>query len=191
MRYEIEAGGRVRLVSVRRAGDGFAVSVDGRLHQVDVARIDAHTLSLIVDNRPASGAAGPAGAASRAEEGGPDPVRPAVYDVTVAPGGAGRLTVAVGAVRVAVAFEGRRPGRRESGELPGSGPLRIVAPMPGKIVRVLVGPGESVRARQPVVVVEAMKMENELRAGRDGIVGEVHAREGSSVEAGTLLIVIQ
>jgi biotin carboxyl carrier protein len=42
-----------------------------------------------------------------------------------------------------------------------------------------------------VVVVEAMKMENELRAGRDGVVTEVHAREGLSVEAGALLVVIQ
>jgi biotin carboxyl carrier protein len=45
--------------------------------------------------------------------------------------------------------------------------------------------------RQPVVVVEAMKMENELRAGRAGTVAEVHAREGQSVEAGALLVVIQ
>ncbi len=59
--------------------------------------------------------------------------------------------------------------------------------MPGKVVRVLVKPGDAVRARQPVVVVEAMKMENELRAGRDGTVAEIHAREGTSVDAGALL----
>jgi biotin carboxyl carrier protein len=46
-------------------------------------------------------------------------------------------------------------------------------------------------ARQPVVVVEAMKMENELRAVRAGTVAEVHAQEGQSVEAGALLVVIQ
>ena len=63
--------------------------------------------------------------------------------------------------------------------------------MPGKIVRVLVKPGDAVQVRQPLVVVEAMKMENEIRAGRDGTVGEVHAQEGASVEAGTLLVVIQ
>ncbi|MBZ5555810.1 MAG: acetyl-CoA carboxylase biotin carboxyl carrier protein subunit [Acidobacteriia bacterium] len=63
--------------------------------------------------------------------------------------------------------------------------------MPGKVVRVLVAPGETVKARQPLVVVEAMKMENELRAGRDGTVSEIHAREGVSVDAGALLIVIQ
>jgi biotin carboxyl carrier protein len=63
--------------------------------------------------------------------------------------------------------------------------------MPGKVVRVLVKAGDAVRARQPVVVVEAMKMENELRADRDGTVTEIHAREGTSVDAGALLIVIQ
>ena len=50
--------------------------------------------------------------------------------------------------------------------------------------------GEAVRARQPVVVIEAMKMENALTAARDGIVSEVHVRDGQSVDAGTLLVVI-
>jgi biotin carboxyl carrier protein len=63
--------------------------------------------------------------------------------------------------------------------------------MPGKIVRVGVKTGDTVRARQTVVVVEAMKMENELKAGRDGVVGELRAVEGASVEAGALLVVIQ
>jgi biotin carboxyl carrier protein len=62
--------------------------------------------------------------------------------------------------------------------------------MAGKIVRVLVKSGEPVRARQPLVVVEAMKMENELRALRDGRVTEIHAREGTSVDAGVLLVVV-
>ena len=63
--------------------------------------------------------------------------------------------------------------------------------MPGKVVRVLAKTGDSVHARQPLVVVEAMKMENELRASHDGTVAEVHVREGMSVEAGALLLVIQ
>jgi biotin carboxyl carrier protein len=62
--------------------------------------------------------------------------------------------------------------------------------MPGKVVRVLVQAGQAVRARQPIVVIEAMKMENELRAGHDGTVTELQARDGQSVEAGALLAVI-
>ena len=49
MQYEVEIGGRRLQVVVTRSGDGFAVSVDGRTRQVDAARIDAHTLSLLVD----------------------------------------------------------------------------------------------------------------------------------------------
>ena len=66
--------------------------------------------------------------------------------------------------------------------------LRIVAPMPGKVIRVLVAAGDAVSVRQPLVVVEAMKMENELRADRDGHVAAIHVQEGASVDAGTLLI---
>ena len=62
--------------------------------------------------------------------------------------------------------------------------------MPGKVVRVLVKSGDVVHARQGLVVIEAMKMENELRAARAGTVTEVPAREAMSVEAGTLLVVI-
>ena len=167
MQYEVDIGGRRRQVSVTRAGDRFAVDVDGGTKLVDVARIDAHTLSLIVDG-----------------------VWP--IDVTLAPAAAGGdLTITVGGIPIPVTLNGRRRwGRKEDGG-GASGPQRLAAPMPGKVVRVLVAPGDAVRARQPVVVVEAMKMENELRAGRDGAVAEVHVHEGMSVEAGALLVVIQ
>ena len=73
----------------------------------------------------------------------------------------------------------------------GAGPRMIVAPMPGRIVKVLVKPGQSVSARQPLLVVEAMKMENELRAPRGGTVAEVRVAEGSSVEANAVLVVLR
>jgi biotin carboxyl carrier protein len=93
---------------------------------------------------------------------------------------------------VSVGLNGRRRwGRKDDGGASAAGPQRLAASMPGKIVRVLVKAGDAVCARQPLVVVEAMKMENEMRAGRDGTVAEVHAREGYSVEAGALLLVIQ
>ena len=168
--YEIEAGGRLRQVAVAREGGGFAVTVDGRRYHVDAARIDEHSLSLLVD-----------GLCRRS------------YDVTVtADAAGGELAVYVGAVPVAVALNGRRGwGRKDDRAASGAGPQRVTAPMPGKVVRVLVGAGDCVAARQPLVVVEAMKMENELRASREGTVAEVHAREGVSVDAGALLVVIQ
>ena len=63
--------------------------------------------------------------------------------------------------------------------------------MPGRVVRVLVEPGDEVAARQGVVVVEAMKMENELRSPRAGRVKEVSVTAGTSVEAGRILAVIE
>ena len=72
-----------------------------------------------------------------------------------------------------------------------AGPQRIMAPMTGKVVRVLVKPGDDVRARQGLVVVEAMKMENELRAARDGRVRDVAVTEGQSVDAGAVLVVVE
>jgi biotin carboxyl carrier protein len=71
-----------------------------------------------------------------------------------------------------------------------TGAVSVKAPMPGRIVRVLVGVGDRVSARQPVVVVEAMKMENELRSPRDGVVTHVLVAPGAAVESSAVLIVV-
>ena len=68
------------------------------------------------------------------------------------------------------------------------GPAPLLAPMPGLVVRVNVEPGEEVRAGQPLVVMEAMKMENELRSPAAGTVKNVPARVGQAVEKGALLV---
>jgi len=111
----------------------------------------------------------------------------------VAPGGApGEFLVNLDGRVVAVTVNGRR-ARRGSRDAAGTaaGEQRVVAPMPGRIVKVLVGPGDEVAARQGVVVVEAMKMENELRAQRSGRVREVSVAPGASVEAGRVLVVLE
>lgn len=68
------------------------------------------------------------------------------------------------------------------------GPARVVAPMPGLVTRIHVREGDQVLAGQAVVVVEAMKMENELRAGSDGVVRRILTVEGAAVEKGTVLV---
>jgi acetyl/propionyl-CoA carboxylase alpha subunit len=70
-----------------------------------------------------------------------------------------------------------------------AGPVELKSPMPGKVVRLLVAVGSNVTAGQPVVVVEAMKMENELKASRAGVVRELTAREGQAIDAGQTLVV--
>ena len=76
-------------------------------------------------------------------------------------------------------------GRRES-----SGPQAVKAPMPGRVVKLLVKPGDEVTAGQGVLIVEAMKMENELKAPRAGKVAEVKVKEGQAVESGESLVTI-
>jgi biotin carboxyl carrier protein len=184
--YEAEVNGRLRHVSVHRENGRFSVTIDGRTWQVDAARVDMHTLSLLVS--------APDTVRLKADTT-PDRVRfsrTLSYDVTVTPdAGAVQFAVRVGPVVVPVALNGRRRSRRkEEGGQSGAGPERLVAPMPGKVVRVLVKRGQAVKARQPIVVIEAMKMENELRAGREGLVSELQVNDGESVEAGALLAVI-
>ena len=165
MRYEVDVNGRVRQVDVHRTDGRFVVSVDGREWTIDAARVDANTLSLLIG--------------SSSEE------------VTLTPDAvAGQLAVGVRGVPLTVSVNGRRRwGRKEDGGA-GVGPERLVAPMPGKIVRVLAKVGVGVQPRQPLIVVEAMKMENELRATRHGVVSELLVQEGQSVDAGALLLVV-
>jgi biotin carboxyl carrier protein len=84
----------------------------------------------------------------------------------------------------------RRFSRRSRGHR-GEGPEKIAAPMPGKVVRVLVAAGDEVQAGQGIVVVEAMKMQNEMKAPRAGRVAAISAREGETVTAGQTLVTIE
>ena len=72
-----------------------------------------------------------------------------------------------------------------------SGPRALKAPMPGRIVRVLVAVGDSVAAGQGCVVIEAMKMQNELKAPRAGIVTKLSAAAGDTVTPGTTLLIVE
>jgi biotin carboxyl carrier protein len=69
-----------------------------------------------------------------------------------------------------------------------SGPAPLKAPMPGLVVRIAVAVGDTVSAGQALVVVEAMKMENELRAASGGVVTAIRAIEGTAVEKGAVLV---
>ncbi len=165
MRFQVEVGGRVREVGIEPSGTGTVVTLDGSPVDIEVRPVGEGRLSL---RFPATGRQ---------------------QDVVVTRGRNGAVDVLVGGLRVPVSIrpEGRT-GTRSAAS--GDAPERVVAPMPGKVVKLLVKPGDQVTSRQGVIVVEAMKMENELRAGRDGVVREVLVTEGASVDAGTPLVVI-
>ena len=179
MTFEVEIDGRMVSVVIERAGKGLyraAVSnVTGTERSapetriVDAVRVGDYGLSLLLD----TGTNG-----SR--------------EVQIAPAGArGEFLASLEGRTVPVTINGRRM-RRPSGDAAaaGHGEQTIVAPMPGRVVRVLVGPGDEVEARQPLVVVEAMKMENELRSPRAGTIKEVTVSAGMSVDAGRVLVTV-
>ena len=183
MTFAVAVGDRIRNVTVIRKGTLFHVTLDGRTQIVDARRVSDSALSLLVQNGSGDAVQSVDAAFARIHQGsnGAGPAQDD-FDVHVA----GR-SIAV-QVRQAGAF-GRQ--KKEGPGASGSGPQRVVAPMPGKIVRILVKAGDAVKAKQGLVVVEAMKMENELRAARDGRVREVSVSEGQSVDAGAVLLVVE
>ena len=165
--FELEVEGLVRKVQVAHDRGRFEILLDGVRHSVDAVTIEPGRWSLLM-------------ADGRSHE---------VVIVTNGHHGASAVLVDGSVVPIGMRDPRRR---RDAAAAHGAadGPVRIVAPMPGKVVRVLAAPGDPVSARQSVIVVEAMKMENELRTPRPGVVGEVLVREGDLVDAGTLLLTI-
>jgi biotin carboxyl carrier protein len=148
---------------VHAAGERYHVAVDGRPLEIDFLDSGEGFASLVADGESHDVAF---------EQ------RPRGFAVTLD----GRRTiVGLGAT----APPGVAPRHAAAGD------SRLVAPMPGKVVRVLVPMGAPVVAGQGLVVMEAMKMENELQAPRAGTVKEVHVREGQTVETGALLVVVE
>ena len=177
MIWQIEVGGRLRSVELQ----GGVVILDGRRIDINAAAHDGG-LSILV---------GPADA-------GPgEAVCGRSYDAAVVDHGSGELRVHVNgrtcAVRVVTGGDRvmRTGSRGPMRTVTNNGPQRVVAPMPGRIAKVLVKVGDSVVPRQGLVVVEAMKMENELRSSRAGTVVDVRAVEGARVESNALLVVVE
>ncbi len=178
MRYDVAINGELKQVAVVRRNGAFVVSLGEREWVVDAVQVDGQTLSLLLEESTAGAAARGAAAASHEFTVATDPLT-------------GQFIFGIGPVRLPVDLNARRTwARRAEDAAGGSGPQRLVAPMPGKVLRVLGAPGDAVVHRQPVIVIEAMKMENELRASRDGTLTEVLVQQGQSVEAGMLLAII-
>lgn len=170
MRFDVETGGRRRTIEVRRLGAGWAVHVDGRARSASLVQVGSRWSLLL----------GEAGRPARS------------YELAIVPRGRGEYVVAVNgrSVTASILDPRTRTTRARSGSVDAVGPRSLVSPMPGRVVKVLVAPGDAVTARQGLVVVEAMKMENELRAPSAGTVTEVRVHEGMTVEAQTVLVVI-
>jgi biotin carboxyl carrier protein len=171
MRIHVLVNGRPRTVSIEPVGTAFRVAVDGREREIDVVPLGSASYLLI-----------PVGA---------ERIRKARIEEST-----DRCELVVHLPDATVAVQRLRAGQSEQAAAgdpagPETGARAVAASMPGKVVRLLVSKGDTVAARQGVVVVEAMKMENELRAPKAGRVTEVHVREGMAVEAGRILVVVE
>ena len=173
MIFEVDVNGRTRRVSIERVSSAgvYRVTVDGRSHRMNVRRAGEFSLSLLIDRTAA----------------------PASREFLVVPDAtSGDVLVTFDGRIVRAALNGRS-GRRAAAEggRHQEGEQHVVAPMPGRVMRVLVKPGDEVTARQGLIVIEAMKMENELRSPKPGRVKAVQVAAGASVEAGRVLIVVE
>jgi biotin carboxyl carrier protein len=174
-RFSVKLGNKERIVELGAGDDGRPrVVVDGVERALELTVVDdgawlvrdggAQTLAYV------DGQAGKMGVSIK---------RPGADPVVVT----AEVVEARSAAVAALAQQAQRAA--------GGGPSTVKSPMPGRLVKILVRPGERIAAGQPVVVVEAMKMENELRAPRAGTVREIRGAEGAAVEAGQDLVVLE
>ena len=163
MKFAAKVGDTVHEIVVTRRDAVYLVTLDGVEHEVDARKLEADFYSILVESKS--------------------------YEVSVESTGA-KYVVRHGAheqvVELADASFG---GRDELGKRGGVHAIDSV--MPGKVVRVLVAAGDAVEAGQGLVVVEAMKMENEIASPRAGRVKSVEVTPGQNVEAGARLVVLE
>jgi biotin carboxyl carrier protein len=164
-RLEVRVDGETFSVEIEeRPAGGLHVRVDGRPVEVDARLTATGTGSVLLDG--------------------------VSYVVDVEDGGGESHVVVDGeAFRVQLGDRDRDRRRAGSGPAAGAG-QRLVAPMPGKVVAVLVTVGQAVEPGAGLVVLEAMKMENEFRSVSAGVIAEVHVTPGQAVNTGDLLVVV-
>jgi len=115
-------------------------------------------------------------------------VRGQSFEVRIPPGS---QQTEIAGRKLSVEVRDPRNTSRRSQAAHGAGKQNITAPMPGKVIRVLVQEGDAIETGQGLVVVEAMKMQNEMKASRPGKVVEIRVRDGDTVGAGDTLVVLE
>jgi len=163
LKLEITIDGRKRRVELNRAALRVDGLVDGRSVKADVVELSDGAYSILIGGRS--------------------------FDVRVEVNPAG-LRVVSGGREFAAGISDPRKFRRGAGQLSAKGRQNVNAPMPGKVVRVLVKAGDAVKAGQGLLVIEAMKMQNEIRSPKSGTVEKLLAAEGQPVNAGETLAVV-
>jgi len=166
MKFEIELNGpggkRRRVVELERKGEAFHVGLDGKPINADAVQVSPNSVSVTLDGQ--------------------------AFEFHLTRSSDGKMKLQCGPHEFSAEVIDPRAWRgRKQGGLEVEGRQEVVAPMPGKVVRLLVAAGDEVEAGQGLLVVEAMKMQNEIRSPKSGKVERMHAKEGQAVNAGEVL----
>jgi biotin carboxyl carrier protein len=154
-------------VTVRREGDKVFASVGHKSYELEAHRTALNTYLFKLNGK--------------------------VYECYVSPDAANsqsHVTVGSGSYEFTL-IDPKRLRGAGGAHAHGDGTAEIIANMPGKVVRVLVSVGDEVKTKEGVIVVEAMKMQNEMRSPKDGIVKQINFAEGDTVNTGDILVVIE
>jgi biotin carboxyl carrier protein len=162
MKLEVVINNARRIIEVERDAGRWRISLDGEPAEADAMEIAPGVFSIVLGGKS--------------------------HEVRVTATPTGALTLQTGHREFTAEVSDPRAWRgRRHGALEAEGRQQIVAPMPGKIIRVLVQAGEKVEAGQGLLVVEAMKMQNEIRSPKSGTVERLLVNEGQPVNAGEAL----
>jgi biotin carboxyl carrier protein len=165
MKYEVLIEGHPHQVELERADKGYECIVDGERFALDVVMTARDVLSIIHGGRH--------------------------YEAKREYSLLGDTHVIIGSERFHAEVRDPRSLRSRIAAGQVAGPAKIIAPMPGKIVRLIANEGEEVEIGQGLVVVEAMKMQNEIRSTKKGKVTRIAVKEASAVNAGDLLAIVE
>lgn len=163
MKYEVEIEGRTVQIEFEQSGDKINATIDGTPYEATLLSPETGVYTLFIAGK--------------------------VYELTVSASGES-LTIAVAGERMSARVIDRKHARRKHG-LGGAGVETLCAPMPGRVVQLLKAAGDAVQPGEGIVVIEAMKMQNELSASKAGTVVEVKVNVGQTVGTGDVLAVIE
>ena len=162
MKYEVLLAGKMRVVELSRSNDAWKVSLDGTELDASVVEVAPNTFSVLLNGES--------------------------HQIRIAPRADATLTLHTGLAEYHAEVTDPRLWRgRKHGAIAAEGRQQVTAPMPGKVVRVLVSEGDTVVAGQGLLVVEAMKMQNEIRSPKNGKVEKLLANVNQAVNAGDVL----
>jgi biotin carboxyl carrier protein len=165
MIYEVKVADKTHRVELRKENTGWRCKLDGREMPLDVIFTQQGVLSILLDGKS--------------------------YEVKQESTGS-ETNVVVGRQRFATQVRDPRSLRsRRSSDSGSEGLRKITAPMPGKVVRILASAGTAVEQGQAVIVIEAMKMQNELKSPKKGVLKKLNVSEGALVEAGQSLAEVE